>query len=208
MMSTVYNANEWDFVKRNVNVRGKWEKHDVQRPIAIKDYNKFNGGVDLSDQLIGKYNDLRKVNQWWKTIFYHLIDIAVINSYVMFRACAKKYYIAAIERKKTYGQSDFREEFIEELAGIDVDDDETDEEKEDGYHKYELQNQDESRNCGWCYHTGKTDSGRGKEMKVKTFCSVCQKHFCHTTKRDCISVAHERDNVHVLQAILSKRKDK
>ena len=71
----------------------------MKRPKVIRDYNKKNmggggGGVDLSDQLISKYNVLRKVNRWWRTLFYHMIDIAIINSYIMFRACYIKHNIS------------------------------------------------------------------------------------------------------------------
>ena len=41
-------------------------------------------GVEKSDQLIGKYNTLRKTNKWWKTLFLHFIGIAQVNWYVLF----------------------------------------------------------------------------------------------------------------------------
>ena len=93
IMTTIHNANKSDLVDRKIRVGDKWEKQQVARPEVFRDYNKNMGGVDLSDQLIGKYNVLRKVNRWWRTLFFHMIDIAVINSYIMFRACYVKYGI-------------------------------------------------------------------------------------------------------------------
>ena len=34
--------------------------------------------VDRSDQLIGTNNIMRKCLRWWKTLFFHLFDIAVL----------------------------------------------------------------------------------------------------------------------------------
>ena len=35
---------------------------NVRQPKLVKDYNAYTGGVDKSDQLINKYNTLRKTN--------------------------------------------------------------------------------------------------------------------------------------------------
>ena len=51
------------------NKDGKWEKKAVRRPTVIGDYNEGMGGVDLSDQLIGKYNLLKKTDKWWENSF-------------------------------------------------------------------------------------------------------------------------------------------
>ena len=37
-------------------------------------------GVDRSDQLIGTNNVMRKCLRWWKTLFFHLIDIAYCSA--------------------------------------------------------------------------------------------------------------------------------
>ena len=54
-------------------------------PGAIGKYNKYMNGVDRSDQLIGTNNVMRKCLRWWKTSFFHLIDIAIVNGFILFQ---------------------------------------------------------------------------------------------------------------------------
>ena len=43
------------------------------------------GGVDLSDQLLQYYQTRRQThNKYWKTFFYHCIDICVTNAYIVY----------------------------------------------------------------------------------------------------------------------------
>ena len=49
----------------------------IPRPIAIEKYNLFMGGVDKSDQYLA-YHNVRKTVHYWKTLFYHMIDVAVV----------------------------------------------------------------------------------------------------------------------------------
>ena len=84
---------------------------------AIADYNSFMGGVDVSDQMIGYYNCLRPTRRYWKTLFFHFIDIAAINAWIL---CSKyrEAHPAAIPRSRSYGHSDFVDALIRQLAGI------------------------------------------------------------------------------------------
>ncbi|GFY67173.1 piggyBac transposable element-derived protein 4 [Trichonephila inaurata madagascariensis] len=43
---------------------GKKEKTEC--PVAIADYNKIMGGVELSDQKVSLYDFDRKSTEWWK----------------------------------------------------------------------------------------------------------------------------------------------
>ena len=69
-------------------------------------------GVDSSDQLICKYNTLRKTDKYWKTIFYHLLDIARINSYILYKEHTNN---------KHLGQLDFTLQLIRQLGNINED---------------------------------------------------------------------------------------
>ena len=43
------------------------------------------GGVDKSDQMIGYYNCLRSTWKYWKMLLFHMLDIAAMNSCILFR---------------------------------------------------------------------------------------------------------------------------
>ena len=52
--------------------------------VIIKQYNKFMGGVDKSDQYLAYHNILRRTVRYWKTPFYHLVDIAIVNVFILY----------------------------------------------------------------------------------------------------------------------------
>ena len=52
---------------------------------TIKQYTQYTKGVDKSNQLISYYEINRKTYKWWKRIFYHLIDISNVNSFIIFK---------------------------------------------------------------------------------------------------------------------------
>lgn len=55
-------------------------KFDIQH-----DYNKFMCGVDLNDQLQISYNTYITSRKWWKRLFFFLLDLAIINSYILMK---------------------------------------------------------------------------------------------------------------------------
>ena len=42
------------------------------------------GGVDKSDQLLSYYGFSHRTVKWWRRAFFHLIDLAVVNSYILY----------------------------------------------------------------------------------------------------------------------------
>ncbi|KAM3936742.1 piggyBac transposable element-derived protein 4-like [Leptodactylus fuscus] len=59
----------------------------VSKPDCILAYNKYMGGVDLSDQVLKPYSAMRKTRVWYKKLVVHMVQMALYNSYVLSR-CA------------------------------------------------------------------------------------------------------------------------
>lgn len=57
---------------------------EVDCPNIIKEYNRHMGGVDLMDGLIGRYKIRMKTKKWTCRLFYHMIDLAMVNAYVLY----------------------------------------------------------------------------------------------------------------------------
>lgn len=52
-------------------------------PTAVAKYIAIMGGVDRFDQLQGCYAIGRRSVKWWHRILYYLIDLAVVNSFIL-----------------------------------------------------------------------------------------------------------------------------
>ena len=57
-------------------------KVDVSCPVVVSDYNKHMGGVDKADMLRALYGLDRRAMKWWHRIFWGILYIAFVNSYV------------------------------------------------------------------------------------------------------------------------------
>ena len=182
--------NSFKFCNRRVKANNVFRKMLVRQPTVVSDYNIHMGGVDKSDQMIGKYKTLRRTSKFWKTLFYHMIDISKVNSKIMFdefRKLEKNLHIKELERKNDFGQLDFTLELIRELANISDDmpipiykpklrlD----------FHHVQPEVSDIKRNCIRCYRLFK------KELKTVNKCTVCDKHFCFNKSRNCLWEEHK-----------------
>ena len=82
-LSTGYGATGEDRVELKKKLNGKFETINILIPPLLKRYNAGMGGVDLSDQLVQSYQVLRRTRKWWKALFFHILDIAATNAYII-----------------------------------------------------------------------------------------------------------------------------
>ena len=58
----------------------------VQKPMVIVEYNKYMGGVDCADQLLCYCGFGHRTIRWWRRAFFIIVDMAVVNSYILITA--------------------------------------------------------------------------------------------------------------------------
>ena len=180
------------FCRRRNKMNGQYRELNVSQPEVIKDYNLHMGGVDKSDQLIGKYKVLRKTSKFWKTLLYHFLDIARVNSFIMFQEFRKlNPDIKELERPTKYSQLNFTVELIIELAGLEPNMKVPlyEQQKNVGDHNVVPVPTSVSRNCVRCYRLEKT------ERKSRLKCRFCDKHFCCNNTRNCLLDEHPLSNI-------------
>uniref|UniRef100_A0A803JPT4 PiggyBac transposable element-derived protein domain-containing protein n=2 Tax=Xenopus tropicalis TaxID=8364 RepID=A0A803JPT4_XENTR len=56
------------------------------KPLCCREYSRYMGGVDRTDQLQHYYNATRKTKAWYKKVGIYLIQMALRNSYVVYKA--------------------------------------------------------------------------------------------------------------------------
>ena len=87
------------------------EKIQVSCPAIVRQYNRHMGGVDLLDSIIGKYKIKMRSRKWYMRLFYHLLDITIINAWLLYRRCNQ-------ENNKLLKLADFRIELARTLCSI------------------------------------------------------------------------------------------
>ncbi|XP_031570879.1 piggyBac transposable element-derived protein 4-like [Actinia tenebrosa] len=107
LLSTLPEGPDLSQVQRKVRLQGKWEKKDFPQPKLIKMYNNHMGGVDLGDQKIATCSRLMKGNIWYYKIFFHMLEVAVLNAHILFKI--------STQQQNTLSQ--FKEKLILELIG-------------------------------------------------------------------------------------------
>jgi len=56
----------------------------------IQDYNRHMKYVDKSDHMTNSYSVSRRTCIWTKKLFFHLMDLTILNSFIILASCGSK----------------------------------------------------------------------------------------------------------------------
>lgn len=121
LLTTIDNANDKRKVKRRTKTSGVYKEIEVMQPEANARYNQYMNAVDRSDQIRTANNLARKCYRWWKALFFHLIDMGIVNSFPIFKQHMANFPdIEGLRRSKHYSIVDYREELVRQLCGLEM----------------------------------------------------------------------------------------
>jgi len=73
-----------NYVRLISNVHGK-ELDATGRPIALRDYNLWARGVDLSNQMVANYHHDHKSIKWYKVLALSFLETSIANAYILYK---------------------------------------------------------------------------------------------------------------------------
>ena len=82
MLSTVHTATLTTATGRRGEMKTK--------PLVIHKYNQSMGGVDKADQHAVYYSLGRHSVKWWRKLMFWLFEVAIVNSYIMYKMSVSK----------------------------------------------------------------------------------------------------------------------
>ncbi|XP_052269913.1 piggyBac transposable element-derived protein 4-like [Dreissena polymorpha] len=57
----------------------------ISKPKMVIAYDKFMGGVDRADQMVSNSRSNIRTMKWWKKVFFHVLSLTVLNSYIAYK---------------------------------------------------------------------------------------------------------------------------
>ena len=83
-------------------IRGR--NADEEKPDCVLDYNKYMGAVDRCDQMISYSNFDRRTVKWWKKVFFHILCLAVLNGYLLYKKSTQHPILQRVFRRELVKQ--------------------------------------------------------------------------------------------------------
>jgi Transposase IS4 len=166
LLSTVADGEKESKIKRR---DADGEQKEVPCPAAIVSYQQHMRGVDVLSQIQQYYAIGRRVWKWWHTLMWWLIDMAIINAWILYN---QKYVESPMSHKS------FRLAIIDQLLRYG-----TEEDQKRPSHKRRTaptavhwpRKSNTEKECVEC----RTQSVRGRHgTRTRVVCAECGQHVC------------------------------
>jgi hypothetical protein len=157
-----------------------------EKPKSVLWYNKNMGGVDYIDKQLSAYKFTRKSIKWYKKFAFHLIELTVHNSYLVYKhfhpgkkTTFKDFILALVEeileKNRVNRKRKIQEPSQDGSIGQDL-------------HLPEKTLNESGKpiksNCHHCYKLG-------KRRQTPYVCSACKKRLCIQGKDSCFKMHHQ-----------------
>lgn len=179
----------WDKMKKTVV--------NIPCPNIILEYNKHMGGVDLMDGLIGRYHIRVKTWKWTIRIFYHILDVAMVNAYVLYHRVHAKERIELPVFRSMVAESLCCRTSLKRSVGRPRSDTPPQSKKP----KRSYTPQDDlryDRIDHWCIFRDRTGKKQCKNpgctSETQAFCTKCKLSLCNSPAKTCFYDFHNPKN--------------
>jgi hypothetical protein len=205
LLSTFVSSEPVNEVTRWSNKNNKQIK--IPCPAVVQVYNKHMGGVDLVDSLIGLYRSRLRSKKWYHRIFFHLIDMTVVNAWLHYKKAASRAGSSADSKsQKIMKLHEFKASVARALCrsgqearkrGRPLSSD--NEDHPVGKRRRIVRRVEDTLRADGFDHWPKWCAARGRCRKPnckgtsKVTCSKCKVHLCFTPKMDCFSSFHNAE---------------
>lgn len=98
-------TTEHDNTTVNTGKVDRKTKDPIIKPKCVAEYNSNMGAVDRSDMMIVNIECIRRSTRWYKKLFFHLVDMTVLNAHTL--------YLCKTGKKPTLAQ--FHLELVRQL---------------------------------------------------------------------------------------------
>ena len=106
------------FQEKNIrDGQHKYSRQPVPSPPIVKAYNNRMGGVDRHDRLVGHHSIPLSSKRGYVKVFFHLLDSAVVNSWILFKTAQKSKGKWSLAEERRYTLAWFKESVILSLCG-------------------------------------------------------------------------------------------
>ncbi|CAL7933000.1 unnamed protein product [Xylocopa violacea] len=65
-------------------IRRRNQEMEVEKPALVHDYNKYMGGIDVSNMMVYSYLDERRTVKYWKKVVFSIFARVVLNAYILY----------------------------------------------------------------------------------------------------------------------------